>query len=270
MERTRLEAALHEKAELKAARPKLKHDIGKLKDQGAAAKKKWVLMGPLLTTTLMIYALADCTTAPASRYLMIAARRRRWPEKEEEEVARMVEEYFLAAQPEQLAALLDPDTTSDKNALKEAVGFVEQWRLQVEVSGLNYKQGVAPSTDAVLKRYEKNVAELSPDVRPPLRGTSDDAAARMWARRWRIRWGGKLGKIKVAEDAPSVETMKSKAIPKVHTARTDFRVDIWTRIPGPYLDPESGPTIRILTWNRFPGPNIDPEYGSRCRPGNRS
>jgi hypothetical protein len=261
MERTCLEAALDEKAQLKAARRELKHDMRKMKDQDRAATNKWVLRGPLLNTVLMIYSLADCTAAPASMYLMIAARKRQWPEKEEEEVRRLVEQCFVDAQIEELTALLDADTTADKVGLKKAVEFVEQWRLRVVVSGFNYKQGVAVSTDAVLKRYETNVAELPEDVRPPLRGTSDQPAARMWTKRWRARWGGKYGKIKVVEEVPPVETMRSKAIPKVHTASAEFRVDIWTRIPGRYLDPENGPTISFLF--------MDPDSGSEYRPGIR-
>lgn len=230
MEETPLESAVREKAELKAARRKLMQEIDKKKQksdyQEQAAKKKWLVAGSLLNMVLMIYALADCTAKPAAKYLIIAAKKRQWPEKPEADVVRMVEDSFLDARHDEVMVSIDADRTPDSAALKEAMAFVEEWRLFDETAGFNYKQGIAPSTEFVLQRYNKHIAELPEDFRPRQRGTSAEAANRMWAGRWRARWKGKISKIKVAEDIP-VETMRSKAMDNMSQNGADIWYHIW-------------------------------------------
>ena len=218
MEETPLEVAVREKAELKADRRKLVQEISKKKQkadyQEQAAKKQWLVAGPLLNMVLMIYVLAGYTTKPAAKYLIIAARKRQWPEKPEAEVMRLVGDKFAEARHiEEVAALIDADTAPDRAALKEAIAFVEEWRLFDDTAKLNYEQGVAPSAEFLLQRYEKNIEKLPEDLRPRSRGTSSEASSRMFLWRHRTRWGGIISQIKVAEDIP-VATMRGKAMYK--------------------------------------------------------
>ena len=75
--------------------------------------------------------------------------------------------------------------------------------------GLNTDKGVAPNTDAVLRRLETRRMALPETGRAPDRGTIAEARARMWASRWRRRWGGRHGRIRARDDVPLRE-MRSK------------------------------------------------------------
>ena len=149
-------------------------------------------------------------------------KQREWQGKPEDEGVGNVEDSFHATQHDEVLVSIDADRTPESAALKEAMAFVEEWRLFDETAGFNYKQGIAPSTEFVLQRYNKHIAELPEDFRPRQRGTSAEAANRMWAGRWRARWKGKISKIKVAEDIP-VETMRSKAMDNM----SQNGADIW-------------------------------------------
>ena len=159
---------------------------------------------------ITIYALADYTAEPAVRFLMDAAKRRKWPPKAEEDLSRLVEEHFLKTDPEALAAWSDVNAPSDAATVKVALKYVEQWRLVAWTRNLNYDSGVAPSTESVLLRLEAARAQLPEELRPAGQGTSADAKARMWAYRWRRRWGARFMKIRARDDVPLKE-MQEKA-----------------------------------------------------------
>jgi hypothetical protein len=227
MDLTPLEAAEKEKSELEAAQRELKTDIRKKKRQGAAAKKAWQVTGSLLHTVLIIYILAQYAKGPAGRFLITAARKRRWPEKPKDEVARIVENLWYQTALEDLEALCNADSPSDEPAFRVATAVVNEWNLVVWATKLNIKPGIAPSTELLLQRYEKNVADLPERFQPrPLSGSgarsSHEARDRMFAKRFRARWDAKIGTIRVCEDIP-VPVMKDKAIPNSHTLRNQIR-----------------------------------------------
>lgn len=74
------------------------------RDASAASSRQWVLDEGLRRRTLLIYMLADCTAAPVVVYLVGVASQRHWPAKDTGDVARLVEDVFLAADVDELAA----------------------------------------------------------------------------------------------------------------------------------------------------------------------
>ena len=180
------------------------------KDAQKSQRTAWKMSTNLLHTVLIIYALAGYTAEPAVKYLVNSGRKRHWPEKSEEEVAAMVEDCFLQVDVDDLACLTDKADPSDATAMKAALKYVEEWRLVVWARGLNSEQGVAPSTDSVLRRLENNRLSLPEAVRPDAVGTSAQSKARVWAQKWRLRWGARHRKIRLREDIPLPE-MRSKA-----------------------------------------------------------
>ena len=94
--------------------------------------------------------------------------------------------------------------------MKAALKMVSEWRLVVWARNLNEQHALAPSTEAVLQRYE-DLRERMPDaVRVPYRGTVAEASARMWATKFRRRWKGRFGGMRVREEVPVAE-LKTKA-----------------------------------------------------------
>ena len=173
------------------------------------AKKKqaaaWQASTTLVHTLLIKYALSGYVAEPAVKYMANYARRRRWPERDEQVLAEMVEQYFLDVDVDELTALADTADPQDAAAMREAMPYVEQWRLCVWATRLNEQHGVAPSTDSVLMRLEANRMQLPEEVRPRAVGCVADGRARKWALGWRRRWGGRHGKIRVREDVPVAE-----------------------------------------------------------------
>lgn len=182
----------------------------KQKDLAKKAKKLWQLTPFMNAVALIVYVLAGYTAIPAARYLMAEAARRKWPEKSEEELRRLVEDVFLNSEETDIACLCDLARPRNAKAAKAAVRWTEEWRLAVWVEDLNLARGVAPPTDAVLERFEQQRRALPESVRPTCKGVADEARARMWASRWRRRWGGKHGRIR-PKDEMTAEEKRAKA-----------------------------------------------------------
>ena len=166
----------------------------------------------------------DCNAEPAVQFLAISGRHRQWPERSEDELRAIVEDSFLRATSHQagldeFAALLDTSSPSDPRAMQVALRVVQEWRLVAWTRSLNYDKGVSLSTEAVLQRLEQARLSLPEAARPAPRGTVDQGAARIWAARWRRRWGGRHGQIR-AREAISLDDMRSKALPQTTTVCT--------------------------------------------------
>ena len=146
-------------------------------------------MGPLLNTIMIRIYLTDSVVEPAAKYLALEASRRQWPDKEDEEVCNIVAACWIERPVGELFGFADADNPSDGPSFVKAVEYVQQWRLYRWAEDLN-KKAVAPSTEFVLQQYGKNIAQVQEQFRPRHRGSSAEAGTRMWAMRWRRRWGG--------------------------------------------------------------------------------
>ncbi len=158
----------------------------------------------------------------------------------------MVEEHFMQVDVDELALLTDMHAPSDTAAMKAALIYVEQLQLARWTARLNAEQGVAPSTESVLQRFEERRCQIPLGVRPPCVGTGAETKARMWASAWRRRWGGKHGRIRVRENVPAAE-LHSKACLKVPT-ECGRKVEQWNR-------------KAFLFWERNPFPNLEQSFG---------
>ena len=174
----------------------------------------WQLPVEVLRPVLIAYFLAGCVADPAVKYLGGCGRRRHWPDKSEEELKRIIEDAFLRVDAAELAALTDECNPADEGAMKAALKMVSEWRLAAWARNLNEEHALAPSTEAVLQRYE-DLRERMPDAaRVPYRGTVADASARMWATKFRRRWKGRFGGMRVREEVPVLE-LRTKAGPQI-------------------------------------------------------
>ena len=77
----------------------------------------------------------------------------------------------------------------------------------------------------------------------------------MRALRWRRRWGGRHGRIRVREDVPMEE----------RRAKVARQKGAFLQFPGSKSSPESGPDfrpgIRAQFWDRNPDPKSGPDSG---------
>ena len=150
-------------------------------------------------------------TDPAVKLLCVTAKKRRWPAKPEEEIALMVHNLFIyGVGEEEMFALCDDHHPSDPSAFKAAVRWSLEWELFLWANKLNDEKGLAPSTGQVLLRAELLRRQLPELHRPAAKGVAAQSSARMWAFRWRKRWGGRHANIRFRDDIP-VEEMRAKA-----------------------------------------------------------
>ena len=196
--------------EVKRALKKARQDE---KNKARGEARAWTLSSFLLHASLIIYSLSGYTAGPAAKFLLNNGRKRHWPEKREEELEAMVEGLFLEFDLQALTALADVNEPSHPEAMRAALAYVEQWQVVQWTSRLNARQGVAPSTERVLREFARRRLDLPDGVRPKSVGSASDAKARMWLGAWRRRWGGRYGRIRVREHVV-VPEMRFKACVK--------------------------------------------------------
>ena len=201
-----MEALLDKRAALRTALAEVSREKKKKKRAQLKDAKAWVFTPFLKEAVLVMYVLAGYAADPAARYLAMEARKRQWPSQTEDDLKRKAEEVFLeCSDMGWLAELTCLESPSNPAAMKVAVRVVEEWRLAQWVLRLNERQGLAPSTAQVLARAEQAFERAPEGVRPPYLGAVAEARARMWAYRWRRRWGGRHARIRVREDVPLEE-----------------------------------------------------------------
>ena len=184
--------------------------VGPLEDARKREAKWWRLTEWIRHVALIVFMLSGQQTEPAVQFLADTARKHRWPAKDDEELKAMVEDLFLGVDLDVLTGLCDLGAPSDPAAAAVAVRIAEEWRLIQWVQRLNQENGVAPTTNMVLARLEERRLQLPEAIRPAHRGTAADGHARAWARRWRLQWGARHGKVRAREDLP-LEEMQAKA-----------------------------------------------------------
>ena len=108
-----------------------------------------------------------------------------------------------------LLQLTDPTHPLDEAAAALAARYVQEWALYSWGSALNVEEGVAPRTKAVLEESEAYRSRCAGGVQPPQRGSVSSPAARKWAARWRERWGGFHGRLRVRNEPP-LDEMRAK------------------------------------------------------------
>ena len=174
--------------------------------------RQWQLPGDVTKTLMLCYILSDYSLEPAVKYLGYYASRHKWSPKCHDELTVLVEHVFLNADMSLLSDLADRASTQHDAAATLASQFVEQWRIVQWATELNTECGVAPSSESVILKWNEAVRSLGENRRPKLVGCMADGSARMWAYRWRARWGAQFGNLPTREDIGTQELL-SRATP---------------------------------------------------------
>jgi hypothetical protein len=87
--------------------------------RAATEARHWVLPARLQHTTVAMYQLAGATE-PVVKYLKTCAAERHWPDRTDIELTGLVEDMFLGAAADGIAALVDAHAPSDRQALSTA------------------------------------------------------------------------------------------------------------------------------------------------------
>lgn len=197
----------------------------------AAATRAWQLNYQLRSVALIIYVLTSFCHQPAVVYLQNCGRVRHWPERAEDELEDILDTYFCVADVNELIGcaffvfarptfdcfvrLADVSAPLVPAFMKPALRYVGEWKLVCEGEILNLAKGVAPTTRMLVDQARHLNVSLPLSVAacgPSLFGCPN-IQGRVWAQRFRARWGVRLGKIKLVEPL-SPEEMETKV--RVH------------------------------------------------------
>ena len=121
-----------------------------------------------------------------------------------------VEELVLQANKSRLEDCLNEDSEKQKKRLTKARRIFAQYGLQTWAVDLNTRLGIAPSTDAFLRRNDANIKEDNHNGFRKEYHDPETSTSRMFAHRWRKFWGGSIGYMRVREEL-LVETIRQKA-----------------------------------------------------------
>ena len=165
----------------------------------ARVDRAWQLSEHLSRVAVIVYVLAGYVTEPAIVFLRNAGSARNWPDLSDGQFAHLVEQLFLDANENDIAALSDEANPLDSNAMVIALRYVREWRLVAWGKRLNEEQGVAPSVRMLVDKAHELGVTCSDGVFPKPIGRAVGSAARVWARRFRNRWNARVGVLKVHE-----------------------------------------------------------------------
>ena len=197
-------------ATLAGVRARLKAERQKQKDAAKRRRAQWQLTAQQQRVALILHCKAGYEASAAAAWLSGVARQRHWEARPEEEVKRLVDDLFMQVDEQELADLQDESNPSDQQAMHIAVRFWEEESLAVWVEDTNQRKGVAPTTDIVLERLERQRLEVPESSRPASRGVAAEVKARMWAMRWRRGHNLRHGAIPTREPL-TIDEMQDKA-----------------------------------------------------------
>ena len=143
---------------------------------------------------LHIFALTHFEAAAASEFLHRRAKLSR------EDAARYVEDTFIATN-EIDCQNLGVDSSSQRRQYACAMKFVQEWQLAGWVSDQNHRLGLAPTAESIWHARQSIWQKLHGQI-----PAEEDfgRSVQQWVQRWRLRWGGRLGKIAVGDRESNV------------------------------------------------------------------
>ncbi len=197
-------------AELEQARRRLDEPLKQEQAELRRAKRcatveaqAWVLPLYLRSVAVATYHLAG-DAEPAVKYLAARGRERHWPVRADSDLATLVEDLYLAASPDEIAALTSTSSPADGGVLAVVLKLVTDWQVVAWARRGNSATGVVP-TPSLLQHKEELRQALPEPVRPPSVGASSERRAKRWVARLRRRWGGRYTKIPLAEHVEPAE-----------------------------------------------------------------
>ena len=170
----------------------------------------WKLTPGQVHVLLIVYVLAGYKVEPAVLFLAMAGRKKHWPERSDEELKATLEDEFLQVDENYLASLADMSGPLDHVRMRKAISFLHELGVVEWVQRANLQQGVAPTTAMVLEQFQDRRSSYPANLQPHHVGSVDEVRARVWARQWRVRWGGRHGHIRTRGDDMSAEEMREK------------------------------------------------------------
>ena len=166
---------------------RLKEKAQEIREQCKVARKElhagaaeWLLGSIERKVVLILYTHAEFDCTPAMTYLRTVGSQHRWPQQTPMTLRRIIEDAFLHADLNELAALPDAHQPGDEEAMHVAQGVLREWRVVLWAKTQN-DCGVAPSSFQLLEQFDS--LALPPCARKRTVTGRLASSARSWASR---------------------------------------------------------------------------------------
>ena len=179
----------------------------KRKRSASAAARAWQLTADMRRAVLFTYEQSEWNLEPCVMFLRRVRASMRWPALREQDMHVLIETEFLQCD---LDAQLEykPILTSGDRWARLAVRLVQEYKIIAWGRDLNTR-GVAPSTAWVVEKMRCYGDAAPKAVLKRTRFGRPNNMARMWASRFRKRWGAKIGRAKVVDDV-AIDVLRHK------------------------------------------------------------
>lgn len=220
------------------------------RSQAAASNTEKLTRG-VLSTAMLLYALASHEISVAVSYVVTQEERRRHalPSRNKEAIQSAIEEAYVNTPIDKLVALLDePADLVSKRRLMAAAKHVVEYRLFESLLRQNCHKGVAPSSRHMLAQALRCISSNAPiTVKEALRRQFAvvDRAPRKWLAKFRCRWGARIGKLKIRFDMGTTEIRE-----KAGSLNTLY-VNVPTRLLARFQGPNRGLNLEAHVWAPF-------------------
>ena len=149
---------------------------------------------------LLVYVLSGYDIEPT----IVALRKtKRFEFQTDDERKRLIEQSFLNTNIAELSSLIE--TEPPGASLQTARCIIHEWGVVKWCRDLNFACGIPVSTHELLKRIQLDWDGLPRAVFATTRSGKPSRCARTWAARFRKRWGGRIGSVRIVDAMPLQE-----------------------------------------------------------------
>ena len=173
--------------------------------------KDWQVPANVFSAAFVIFERCGWSLEPCEMFLEAFAKRKGWHEIEKVDFAFLLESAFLERDVNELVTLGEAhDANGDDFVIRTANKYIREWPIVEWCRLQNLSHGVAPTTAELIRKANEVAPECSCVISSRTSTGRPSAKARAWASKFRKRWNGRIGRIKI-ESGMDASEKRAKA-----------------------------------------------------------
>ena len=165
----------------------------------------------LLDDALAMYVVTDTDMAAPSEYM------ERYGTVQEPNLQKTLEQLFLTKPMDQLILIREAEGKLVGNVSPQAQQFFKEWKLATWIRHMNDSAATAPDYTSISTHLGWSTRKTGADPGPVC---SQTPGRRKWMQRWRIRWNGKIARVRT-QAGGSAAKLSEKAASQHQKKRDD-------------------------------------------------
>ena len=165
----------------------------------------------LLDDALAMYVVTDTDMAAPSEYM------ERYGTVQEPNLQKTLEQLFLTKPMDQLILIREAEGKLVGNVSPQAQQFFKEWKLATWIRHMNDSAATAPDYTSISTHLGWSTRKTGADPGPVC---SQTPGRRKWMQRWRIRWNGKIARVRT-QAGGSAAKLSEKAASQIQKKQDD-------------------------------------------------